>query len=252
MGPDRLTWLGHATALVELGGARVLTDPVLRARVVHLRRHARAPEVPGPLDAILVSHLHRDHLDLPSLRALDGAVPVVVPRGAAGVVRGARRADVREVGAGDVLELGDGLRVHAVQAEHDARRSPVETRAEALGYVVERAGRRVYFAGDTALFAGMARLPGPLDAALLPVWGYGPSLGPGHMDPSQAADALTLLRPRLAVPIHWGTFLPVGLRGRHGHLLERPGPAFAERAAVVAPDVRVVVLAPGEGIALDE
>jgi L-ascorbate metabolism protein UlaG (beta-lactamase superfamily) len=251
MGPDRLTWLGHATTLVELGGVRVLTDPVLRDRVVHLRRHVPAPEPPGRLDAILVSHMHRDHLDLPSLRALDGDAPLVVPRGAAAVVRGARRADVREVGAGEVLELGDGLRVHAVRADHDARRSPVEARAKALGYVVERAGRRVYFAGDTALFAGMARLPGPLDAALLPVWGYGPSLGAGHMDPAQAAEALALLRPRLAVPIHWGTFLPVGLRGRHGQVLERPGPAFAERAAVVAPGVRVVVLAPGEGVPLD-
>jgi L-ascorbate metabolism protein UlaG (beta-lactamase superfamily) len=248
----QVTWIGHGTALVDLDGVRLLTDPLLRDRVAHLRRRVPPPAAAAlrDLDAVLVTHLHRDHLDLPSLRAIDHGVPIVVPRGAAAVVRGAGHADVREISAGEAVALGDGLRVHAVHADHDARRSPVETRAEALGYVVEGARRRVYFAGDTALFAGMARLPGPFDAALLPVWGYGPKLGAGHMDPAQAAEALTLVRPRLAVPIHWGTFLPIGLRGSYGRLLERPGPAFAERAAVVAPEVRVVVLAPGEGVAL--
>jgi len=250
MAPGALTWLGHATTLVEVGGARVLTDPVLRGRIAHLRRHAPAPAAPRALDAILVSHLHRDHLDLPSLRALDPAVPVIVPRGAAPVLRRARRRDVREVDVGDAVEIGDGLRVLAVDADHDPRRSPFERRARALGYIVEAGGRRVYFAGDTALFAGMADLPA-LDAALLPVWGYGPTMGPGHMDPEQAAEALTLLRPRLAVPIHWGTFLPLGLRGRHGHVLQTPGPSFAARAAELAPEVRVVVAAPGERVDFD-
>jgi L-ascorbate metabolism protein UlaG (beta-lactamase superfamily) len=227
MAPGALTWLGHATTLVEVGGARVLTDPVLRGRIAHLRRHAPAPAAPRALDAILVSHLHRDHLDLPSLRALDPAVPVIVPRGAAPVLGRARRRDVREVDVGDAVEIVDGL-----------------------GYIVEAGGQRVYFAGDTALFAGMADLPA-LDAALLPVWGYGPTMGPGHMDPEQAAEALTLLRPRLAVPIHWGTFLPLGLRARHGHVLETPGPSFAARAAELAPEVRVVVSAPGERVDFD-
>jgi L-ascorbate metabolism protein UlaG (beta-lactamase superfamily) len=230
----------------------VLTDPVLRGRLAHLRRHAPAPDPPTALDAVLISHLHRDHLDLASLRELDPAVPVVAPQGAAGLLARAGRRDVREVAAGDVLELDPGLRVHAVPADHDPRRSPLEAGAPALGYVVEAGGRRVYFAGDTALFAAMGDLPGPLAAALLPVWGYGPTLGPGHMDPEQAAQALTLLRPRLAIPIHWGTFLPVGLHASHGHLLETPGPAFAARAAEVAPEVRVVVAAPGDRVALDD
>lgn len=251
MGAGGLTWLGHATTLVEVGGARVLTDPVLRGRIVHLRRHAPTPAAPPALDAILVSHLHRDHLDLRSLRALDASVPVIVPRGAARVLRRARRRDMREVEAGEQVELADGVRVHAVEADHDPRRSPIERRARALGYVIEGGGRRVYFAGDTALFAGMADLPGPLDAALLPVWGYGPQLGSGHMDPEQAAEALTLLHPRLAVPIHWGTFLPIGLHRRHRDVLVAPGPRFAARAAELAPDVRIVVAEPGERVALD-
>ena len=74
----------------------------------------------------------------------------------------------------------------------------------------------------------------------------GTRLGPGHMDPDQAAQAAALVRPEVAVPVHWGTFLPYGAHHRHGRLLHVPGTVFAERVAVHAPDVRVVVLAPGE------
>src|SRR3954469_21378796 len=81
---DRLTWLGHATVLLELGGARILTDPVLRPRVAHLRREVPVPGDVGRLDAILVSHGHHDHLDLPTLRRLDPSAPVLAPPDAAG------------------------------------------------------------------------------------------------------------------------------------------------------------------------
>jgi L-ascorbate metabolism protein UlaG (beta-lactamase superfamily) len=122
---------------------------------------------------------------------------------------------------------------------------------QALGFVVE-GGARVYFAGDTDLFDGMARIGADaLDVALLPVWGWGLRIGPGHLDPERAARAAARLRPRIAVPIHWGTFLPVGLRRRHGHLLRTPGRAFAEQMATWAPEVRAAVLAPGESLELD-
>jgi L-ascorbate metabolism protein UlaG (beta-lactamase superfamily) len=88
---DRLTWLGHATVLVEVAGAALLTDPVLRPRVAHLRRYATTPAPPSRVDAILVSHAHHDHLDLRSLRLLDPHAPVVVPPGAARAVCRRRR-----------------------------------------------------------------------------------------------------------------------------------------------------------------
>jgi len=245
---DRLTWLGHATVLVELGGARLLTDPVLRSRVAHLGRHAAPPTLPEHLDGILISHAHRDHLDLPSLRRLDPQAPIVAPPGAARVLRRSAR-DVRELAAGAVLELA-GARVSAVTAVHDGRRSPIALRAAAVGYVVA-AARSVYFAGDTEVFDGMAEL-GALDAALLPIWGWGARLGRGHMDPKQAARALTLLRPKLAVPIHWGTYLPLGLGRRHARLLRDPAHAFAAASAEVAPQVRVAVLRPGDAVALGD
>jgi L-ascorbate metabolism protein UlaG (beta-lactamase superfamily) len=232
--------------LVELGGVRLLTDPVLRPGVVHLRRAVPAPDAPAWLDAALVSHLHRDHLDVPSLRRL-GELPLLV--GPAGAGRSLRQVGtpVRELASGEELTLG-ALTIHATRAEHDGRRSPVSPRVEALGFLIE--GRlRVYFAGDTELFDGMAELA-PLDVALLPVAGWGSSLGPGHMDAEQAARAAALLRPGIAVPIHWGTYAPIWLRRGRDRLLRDPPLAFARHMARLAPDTRVELLQPGGSLAL--
>src|SRR5689334_16463840 len=118
---DRMTWLGHATVRFEMAGARLLTDPLLRSRVAHLRRHAPPAPPAGPLDAVLISHLHRDHLDVPSLRRLDRGVPVVVPRGGTAPLRRTGRPLI-ELSPGEAYEVG-GARVLAVPAEHDGRRS---------------------------------------------------------------------------------------------------------------------------------
>ena len=191
--------------LLELGGVRLLTDPVLRQRVAHLRRHGEAPEVPADIDAVLISHLHHDHLDRPSLRLLMGRPRVIAPLGAG---RLARRPgiDVEELRPGDRAEV-KGIPVEAVRAVHGSSRLwRVGPSGEPLGFVIGTAPS-VYFAGDTDLFPEMERL-GRLDVALLPVAGWGPKLGPGHMDAVRAAEAIALLRPRVAIPIHWGTLHP--------------------------------------------
>src|SRR4051794_28599207 len=246
-----VTWLGHATVVLHLGATTLVTDPVLRQRLQHLRRHGPSPAIPRDVDAVLVSHAHHDHLDLPSLRLLGPVGLVVVPRGAGRALRRVPARSVVELGAGDERQVGDVL-VRAVPAVHDGRRAPRRHPSEALGFVLEHAGRRVYFAGDTELFDGLgdAVRPGRLDLALLPVWGWGPSLGPGHMDPEQAARAAALLRPRVAIPIHWGTLLPVGLHRRHARLLHEPGADFARHVARLAPDVDVRLLAAGETVQL--
>lgn len=246
---NRLTYVGHATVLIELGGVRLLTDPVLRASIGHLRRHGPvpAPEVSEKLDAVLVSHLHLDHLDLPSLRRIDRGVRLLVPRGAGALARKAGFAHAEELVAGDSVRV-EGLEIVATDAVHDDRRRPMGvTRADAIGFVL-RGERSIYFAGDTDLFDDMAQLEPDLDVALLPIWGWGPSLGPGHLDPGGAARAAAMLRPRIAVPIHWGTFYPRGLRA--GERLTGPPQEFGAQLARLAPDVEVHVLNPGQSLTL--
>lgn len=246
----RVTWLGHSTVLIELGGVRLLTDPVLRARLLHMRRVARSvdPALLSGLGAVLISHMHHDHFDVPSLRRLErAATQLVVPAGSGR--RAARRgfAGVVEVSAGDATKLG-AVSVLSVPAIHGGRRYPLGAKTEALGYVIEADGRRVYFAGDTDLFDGMAEL-GELDLALIPVWGWGPRLGPGHLDPERAAEALALLEPRLAVPIHWGTLFPRAHRDRTARLTAPPR-EFAAAAARIAPAVDIRILSPGDALDL--
>ena len=134
--------------------------------------------------------------------------------------------------------------MRATHAEHASGRGPFSPRSSALGYVVS-GSVSVYFAGDTDLFDAMTEL-GPLDLALLPVWGWGARLPAGHLDPLRAAEALRLLRPRAAVPIHWGTFrAPFAPKSGSAPALE-----FERAAARVAPDVKVRTLEIGETFVL--
>jgi len=246
----RIDYVGHATVAVDLDGVRLLTDPLLRNRVAHLRRSAPVNmTVRRGIDAVLVSHAHYDHLDLPSLEKLGKKLPVVLPRGLGGLLRKRRFESVVEVEVGEVVRIGQ-LEIAVVPADHDPGRGPFGVSARPVGYVVS-GSKRVYFAGDTDLFDGMHELR-PLDVALVPIWGWGPGLGPGHLDPESAARAVALLRPRVVVPIHWGTYFPIhlGLRGAP-RFLELPPAEFAMHAAETAPDVEVRVLRPGEGFELE-
>ena len=243
-----ITFLGHSTVLVEMGEARILTDPVLLDRVSILRRAAAslASELYRDIDLVVISHLHLDHLDLPSLRMLGTDTPLVVPRGAGSFMRRMGFRSVEELAPGGSVVV-DGVEVRATRADHSGFRPPFGPTAEALGYVFERGGESVYFAGDTDVFPEMADLAG-VDLALLPVWGWGPRLGPGHMDPERAADALRVIRPRAAVPIHWGTLWPLGMGRVMPHRLERPPLEFAEAAARKAPDVKMLLTAPTQTV----
>jgi L-ascorbate metabolism protein UlaG (beta-lactamase superfamily) len=244
-----LDFLGHSAVVIDLDGVRLLTDPVTRARVGPLRRVEPVPsrERTRGVDAVLISHLHWDHLDVPSLRDIGRSTPLYVPAGAAPWVRAAGFADVHDIAVGDTVDIG-GVEVRGVPALHSGFRPPLGPTAPPLGFVI-RGSRSIYFAGDTDLFEGMADLGERVDLALIPVWGWGPTLGRGlHLDPLKAAEALRLIRPRAAVPIHWGTYWPHALGRVLAERLVEPPAAFAEYAAEIAPDVRVVPTAVGDSI----
>jgi L-ascorbate metabolism protein UlaG (beta-lactamase superfamily) len=241
---DRIVYVGHATVLIELDGVRLLTDPALGGWLGPLRRHGRVPatEVTERLDAVLISHLHRDHVDLRSLRRVGAGVPLIVPAGTRAFFERRGFGRLVELAPGDSHRIGS-LLVTATEAVHEIGRRGVA--AEPVGFLVE-GSRRLYFAGDTDLFDGMAALGDRgLDLALLPVWGWGPTLGPGHLDPERAARATASLSPRLAVPIHWGTFYPAGLRHLRPRALTEPPLAFAAHARALAPAVAVQIAPPG-------
>lgn len=247
-----VTFVGHATVLIETLGVRILTDPVLRDRLLHLQRHTVEvdPAWYQQLDAVLISHMHWDHFDLSSLEMLDRSTHVIAPRGSGATLRRHGFERVSELRVGDTSYVQSAM-IEATYAAHAGGVPFVRPHDNALGFLIH-GEHQIYFAGDTDLFSDMETLSKALDVALLPVWGWGPSAGPGHLDPYRAAVSLHLLQPRLAIPIHWGTFLPIGLRRLLPRLLTDPPYAFARFASELAPDVHVCVLRPGTRLGVDE
>jgi L-ascorbate metabolism protein UlaG (beta-lactamase superfamily) len=246
----RIRFVGHATVLVDLDGVRLLTDPLLRRRVAHLRRVAplQVDDLLRP-DAVLISHGHYDHLDVPSLRRLDRGALAVAPRGLGPLLRRLGFERVAEVELGDEIDVL-GVTVRATPADHDSERI-FGVRTEALSYAV-LGTRRVFFAGDTDLFPELEGLVQELDVALVPIWGWGAGLGRGrHLDPEKAAEAVRRLRPRVAVPIHWGTYAPLHLTiGRVPSFVRTPAAAFEQAVRERAPSVEVRVLEPSASLEL--
>lgn len=244
-----LTYVGHATVLIDMDGTRILTDPVLRYQFRALRRHAPDLDlgVLPSLDAVLVSHFHLDHLNPASLWLIPPETLILVPEGGRKMLRRYHLRHVIEMTPGRSVAVG-ALEVTATHAEHDGRRYPWGPPIDALGFLVT-GSRQVYFAGDTSLFQGMQTISDHIDVALLPVWGWG-RMKQDHLSPHDAALTLRLLRPRVAVPIHWGSLLPQGLHRLKPELLTRPPEEFAHHAARLAPHVQVHVIEPGASLSL--
>ncbi|UOX85994.1 MBL fold metallo-hydrolase [Amycolatopsis sp. FBCC-B4732] len=251
-----LRFLGHSTVRLELGGRVVLTDPVLTARVGGLTRVVPPPppETYADVDLVLLSHLHGDHLHPPSLKLLGRGTRIVVPRGAGAWLTKKGFDHVEEIAPGETLTEG-GLTVTATEAVHSGHRwGPRLThgpQSPAVGHLIKTAETTVYNAGDTDLFDGMAGF-GPVDVALLPVWGWGPNLGPGHLDPARAAKAAERVRARAAVPVHWGTLAVPGLRrtARMRRLLADPPRVFAAEVRKHGIATEVLFTEPGAEVAL--
>ena len=216
------TWINHATVLVRHDGVSYLTDPIWSNRAgpggrLGARR-LEAPPLPiaalPPLDFVLISHNHYDHLDLPALAELHRRQPDVrffVPLGNGPTLRSAGIDDVVELDWGERAEIR-GVAVHCLPARHWSARGPFdENRALWSSWAVVGAARRVYFAGDTGTFATFAEIGnrlGPFDLAALPIGAYEPvaMMQPVHLNPEEAVGAAVSLRAAAILPIHYGTF----------------------------------------------
>jgi L-ascorbate metabolism protein UlaG (beta-lactamase superfamily) len=246
-----ITWIGHSTVLLDFGDLQLITDPLLTRRVAHLVRRRELPlRGMDDVDVVLLSHVHMDHLHIRSLKWMPAGTRMICPDGAEVLLRSAGIHHVRSVKPGDTI-VEPPLSIRVTHADHKPGRGPhSRVRAQPVGYVIEAYGYRVYFAGDTDLFDGMADL-GSIDVALLPIWGWGPTAGRGHLDPWSAAEATRVIEPRTVVPIHWGTYTPENGRRRLPDWFERPVEEFQTALEQAGQADRLHVLAPGETVRLD-
>lgn len=242
-----VTWLGHASAVVELGPRRLLVDPLGRART----------RAAGAVDAVLITHSHVDHLNRWSLKAVDRAAHLIVPKGAAPVVADLGFARLTEVECGHHLDVG-GVDVVAVPTRHDQGRWRKGDAPTCAGYVMTHDGHAVHHAGDVdfsdhAVFDDIGKQFPGIDATLLPIGGMLPvwyyrwrrtAIDRGvHIDPDAALDIYERMGARTLVPVHWGT---VNLRLGPPSMPRRR----LEKVAAAREVAGVKVLAHGERLAL--
>jgi L-ascorbate metabolism protein UlaG (beta-lactamase superfamily) len=243
-----LTYIGHATILIEMDGIKVLTDPILRNRVSLLHRFSQPVEPAHyqDIEVILISHLHLDHLDVKSLQHLNKNAKIYLPFGSGEFVKHLGFHRICEMKVNETQSLGP-ITIQSTYAKHRNWRYPFGPEADPMGFILS-GQYKIYFTGDTDLFPEMADLSNSLDIALLPVWGWGPTISKGHLDPIRAIQALKWLNPKVAIPIHWGTMVPIGLNWMRPRFLSQPPVEFARLASRLIPWVDVRIVPPGSSI----
>jgi L-ascorbate metabolism protein UlaG (beta-lactamase superfamily) len=218
----RATWLGHSTVLLEIDGARVLTDPVwgMRASPSRLIGPKRFQPVPvplrqlPPLDVVVISHDHYDHLDYPTIRQLSrGETPFVTSLGVGAHLEafGVRPDKIIELDWWESYALPEReLTITAAPSQHFSGRTPKSRNSTLWSSLVIRSRRHaVFFSGDTGLtgeYRTLRERLGPFDLVMLEVGAFHPAWGDMHLGPEHALEALALLGGGPFLPIHWGTF----------------------------------------------
>jgi len=212
---DALTWIGHATFLIQLGGRNALIDPVMSERLSGVIPRNIAPglgwNVLPKIDVVLVTHNHRDHMDAPTLKRLGRGPVYVVPRGLGAWFERSGLRRVVEMDWWQEEEI-EGLHIAFVPSQHWSRRGLTDLNESWWGgFVIERGGLRVYHSGDTAWFEGFSLIGerfGRIHASMLPIGAYAPRwfMRPQHMNPEDAVRAFSALGASRFVAMHWGTF----------------------------------------------
>lgn len=218
----RITWLGHSSSLIEIDGKRFLTDPMWSQRSSPLswagpKRFFDPPlalEDLPPIDTVLISHDHYDHLDKTTVKRLaETGTSFIVPLGVGAHLEGwgieSRR--IVELDWWESKKIGE-LNIIATPARHFSGRSPILTdrdRTLWAGFAILGPEHRVYYSGDTTMFEGFKEIGeklGPFDAALIEVGAYHRLWADLHIGPEQAVQALQMVKGKLLIPVHWGTF----------------------------------------------
>ena len=242
-----VTWLGHAGFFLQVDGVNVVVDPnwaLWHGPVKRVRQPGLWPHDLPPVDLVLVTHAHFDHLHLPSLRKLAVGQPVVVPKGVGDLVKRCGFGQIVELDTWQTARFRD-LHITLTPARHWGARMIHDTHRQFGGYLVTGPERTVFHCGDSAMFDGFAEIGkrAKVDVALMPIGAYeAPSGRPVHMNPEEAIEAFQMLEGEALVPMHHDTF-PLG-----GEPLHEPVQRLVSEAAKRALERRVRVLDEGESV----
>lgn len=210
-----LTWIGHATFALRLGGKMIVTDPVWSERIGTAKRRALpgvAMEHMPRIDVVTISHSHYDHLDVPTLKRIGPSACYVVPKDVGEILRDAGLPNVVELAWWETRDVGD-VKITLVPAQHWSMRVPWDRNKRLWGgFVIESVEGCAYHAGDTALservFEEIAKRFPRIDWAMLPIGAYDPEwfMQSQHMGPEEAVRAFEILGAKTLCAMHWGTF----------------------------------------------